>query len=120
MIENKEKIIAIAGPTCVGKSDYAVDIALRYNGEIVGADSVQIYKYLDIGSGKITKEEMRGVPHYLIGIKEPDEPFTVVDFLSEAKPIISDIISRGKLPVVVGGTGFYINALLHGDRKSVV
>ncbi len=114
MNSHKEKIVVIGGPTCIGKSDYAVELALKHNGEIIGADSVQIYKYLDIGSGKITKEEMRGIPHYLINIKEPDESFTVVDFMTEAKPIITDIISRGKLPILVGGTGFYINALLHG------
>ena len=114
MMDKKEKIIIIGGPTCIGKSDYAVEVALRCNGEIIGADSVQVYKYLNIGSGKITTEEMKGVTHYLIDLKDPTEPFTVVDFMNEIKPIISDVISRGKIPIIVGGTGFYINALLHG------
>ncbi len=109
-----EKIIVIGGPTCVGKSDKAVDIALEYGGEVVSADSVQIYRGLDIGSGKITKDEMRGVPHHMIDIIDPYETFTVMDFAERAKKVITDIISRGKLPVVVGGTGFYINALIHG------
>ncbi len=107
------KTIVIAGPTCVGKSDYAVDIALRYGGEIISADSVQIYRGLDIGSGKITKTEMKGVPHYMLDILDPDEQFTVVDYIERTKEIMTGIRSRGKLPVVVGGTGFYINALLH-------
>lgn len=102
---DKEKILVICGPTCVGKSDFAVDAAKKYDGEIIGVDSVQVYKLLDIGSGKITREEMRGVPHYLIDVKMPDESFSVVDFLNEAKPLITDIISRGKLPIIVGGTG---------------
>ena len=113
---DKEKILVICGPTCVGKSDFAVDAAKKYDGEIIGVGSVQVYKLLDIGSGKITREEMRGVPHYLIDVKMPDESFSVVDFLNEAKPLITDIISRGKLPIIVGGTGFYINALLHGYK----
>ena len=113
MTNNKEKIIVIGGPTCIGKSDYAVELALKYNGEVVGADSVQVYKYFDIGSGKITEFEMKGVPHHLISIKDPRESFTVVDFLDEAKRTITDIIQRNKLPIIVGGTGFYINSLLH-------
>ena len=112
---NKERIIVIGGPTCVGKSDYAVNIALKYDGEIVNADSVQLYKYLDIGSGKLTEEEMKGVPHHLMDILEPYvERYSVALYLEAAKHTITDIISRGKMPVVVGGTGFYINALLHG------
>lgn len=113
-LTEKEKILVIGGPTGVGKSAYAVDIALKYNGEIISADSVQVYRNLDIGSGKITKEEMRGVPHYMIDIIDPTQNFTVVDFIENARRHITDIISRGKLPIVVGGTGFYINALLHG------
>lgn len=111
-----ERIIVVGGPTCIGKSDYGVELALKYNGEIISADSVQIYRGLDIGSGKITKEEMRGIPHHMIDIIDPGEPFTVVDFTTRAKQLITDIISRGKLPIIVGGTGFYINALLHGYK----
>lgn len=110
----KERIIAIGGPTCVGKSAFAVKLARKYNGEIISADSVQIYRGLDIGSGKITEKEMRGIPHYMLSIIDPLTPFTVVDFVQKASEHISDIISRGKLPIVVGGTGFYLNALLNG------
>lgn len=110
----KERILVIGGPTGVGKSAYAVQVALKYNGEIISADSVQVYKNLDIGSGKITKEEMQGIPHHLIDVIEPTQEFSVVNFIERAKNCITDIISRGKLPIIVGGTGFYINALLHG------
>ena len=111
-----EKIIVIGGPTCIGKSDYGVELALKYHGEIISADSVQIYRGLNIGSGKLTAEEMRGVPHYMIDVVDPEDSFTVVDFTTRARALITDIISRGKLPIVVGGTGFYINALLHGYK----
>ena len=111
---HKERIIVIAGPTGVGKSDYGVYLAKKYNGEVISADSVQFYEGFDIGSGKLTNEEMQGIPHHMLNIADPREHFTVIRFLELAKPIISDIIRRGKIPFVVGGTGFYINALLHG------
>ena len=112
---DKERIIVIGGPTCVGKSDYAVKVALEIGGEVINADSVQIYKGLDIGSGKLTQEEMRGVPHHLMDIVDPsDDSYTVALYIRQAKSTITDIISRGKWPIIVGGTGFYINALLHG------
>lgn len=112
---SKERIVVIGGPTCVGKSDYAVDIAKRYDGEVISADSVQLYRRLDIGSGKLTKEEMQGVPHHMMDILDPSENrYSVALYMKEAQRIITDIISRKKLPVIVGGTGFYINALLHG------
>lgn len=112
--QGKERIIVVAGPTGIGKSAYGVEIAKKYNGEVVSADSVQIYRRLDIGSGKVTEAEMQGIPHHLLDIAEPYEQFTVVDFIDNARSTITDIIARGKLPIVVGGTGFYINALLHG------
>lgn len=112
----KERIIVIGGPTCIGKSDYAVELATKLDGEIISADSIQIYRGLDIGSGKITKQEMRGVPHHMIDIVDPEDPFTVVDFTTRAGELIRDIILRGKMPIIVGGTGFYINALLHGYK----
>ena len=111
---NKERIIVIAGPTGVGKSAYGVEIAKKYNGEVISADSVQIYKGLDVGSGKISQDEMHGVPHHMLDIAEPYEYFTVVQYIDTARTIIADIIHRGKVPIIVGGTGFYINALLHG------
>ena len=111
----KERILVIGGPTCVGKSDYAVNVALRTGGEIINADSVQIYKKLNIGSGKLTKEEMKGVPHHMMDFVDPSgNRYSVALYIEQAKHTITDIISRGKLPIIVGGTGFYINALLHG------
>lgn len=108
----KQKIIVIAGPTAVGKSGLAVDIAKRFNGEIISADSVQIYKGADIGSAKIKTSEMQGIPHHLIDIKQINETFSAGDFAKIASKVINDIILRGKLPIIVGGTGLYINALL--------
>lgn len=110
----KKKIIVIGGPTCVGKSGYAVELARKYNGEIISADSVQIYKCLNIGSGKITKEEMKGIPHHMLDIIGPLDSFTVIDFVEQADKLIDEITSRGKLPIIVGGTGFYIDMLLNG------
>jgi tRNA dimethylallyltransferase len=108
----KSKIIVIVGPTASGKSDLAVKIAKEKNGEIISADSRQVYKGLDIGSGKITKREMRGVPHFLLDIANPKKVFTVADFKRLGQKAIDDILSRGKVPVIVGGTGFYIDALV--------
>jgi len=113
MTSQKQKIVVIVGPTSSGKSDLAVELALRFNGEVVSADSRQVYKGLDIASGKITKEEMKGVPHHLLDIADPrTEVFTVSDFVEHAKHTITDIQSRGKLPIIAGGTMFYIDALL--------
>ena len=109
-----EKLIIIAGPTAVGKSGTAVSIAERFNGEVVSADSMQIYKGMDIGTAKVTAEEMRGIRHHLIDFKDPHEDYNVVEFQYMASTAISDINSRGKLPVLCGGTGFYIQALLYG------
>ncbi|MBR2500464.1 MAG: tRNA (adenosine(37)-N6)-dimethylallyltransferase MiaA [Clostridia bacterium] len=111
-MEQKKKIIVIAGPTATGKTKLSIDIAKAYGGEIVSSDSVQIYKRLDIGSAKPTKEEMSGITHHLIDILEPYESFSVADFVERAKDSIEDILSRGKLPIVVGGTGLYISSLV--------
>lgn len=113
---NKQKLIVVAGPTGVGKSDFGVELARKYNGEIISADSVQVYEGLDIGSGKITEEEMRGIPHHMLGFISPKKDFTVMQFIRKAKTLIKQIAARGKVPMIVGGTGFYINALLHGYR----
>lgn len=107
----KDKIIVLAGPTAVGKTELSIKLAERLNGEIVSVDSMQIYKYMDIGSAKVTKEEMRGIVHHMIDIVEPDVAFTVSDYKDLAIDIIKDILSRGKLPILTGGTGLYINAL---------
>lgn len=109
----KPKILVVCGPTATGKSDKAVEIALKRNGEIISADSRQVYKGLDIGSGKITKEEMRGVPHYLLDIADPKNIFSVEEFVEEGKKAIEKILNKGKLPIICGGTGFYIDALIY-------
>jgi len=109
----KTKIVVIVGPTAVGKSDYAVKYAIENNGEIISADSRQVYKGLDIGTGKITKEEMKGVPHHLLDVADPFQKFNVEKFKTLAQQAIEDIVSRGKLPIICGGTGFYIDALVN-------
>ncbi len=111
--DSKLRFIAIGGPTCIGKSAYAIKLAKKYNGEIISADSVQIYKKLNIGSGKVTEEEMQGIPHHLLDIIMPNQTITIADFADMARKCIKEIISRGKLPIVVGGTGLYIDALLN-------
>ncbi|EOU2020535.1 tRNA (adenosine(37)-N6)-dimethylallyltransferase MiaA [Clostridium perfringens] len=105
-------LLIIAGPTAVGKSDLSVDLAKKLNGEIISVDSMQIYKYMDIGSAKISKEEMGGIPHYLIDFVDPSKEFSVAEFKDLATEKIKDIQSRGKLPILVGGTGLYINSII--------
>lgn len=107
-------LIIIAGPTAVGKSDLAVKLAKKINGEIISADSMQVYKGMDIGSAKIKKEEMDGVKHFLIDILEPSDEFSVATFSDYANRACEEIIALGKIPIVCGGTGFYIQALLYG------
>ncbi len=109
----KEPLIILTGPTAVGKTKASIRLAKAVNGEIISADSIQVYKYMDIGSAKITKEEMQGIPHYLIDEKEPDEEFNVTVFQSLAKKYISEIRAKGKVPIIVGGTGFYIQSVLY-------
>lgn len=109
----KPKIIVILGPTATGKSDLAVRLAKKFNGEVVSADSRQVYKGMDVGTGKITSKEMRGVPHYLIDVANPKRRFTVVQYKKLAEKVISDIWKRGKLPILCGGTGLYIDALIY-------
>lgn len=107
----KKKLLVLAGPTAVGKTELSIKLAKELNGEIISTDSMQIYKHMDIGSAKITPEEMDGVPHHMIDIIEPNEEFSVAEFKQMAEKCIEDIISRGKLPILTGGTGLYINAL---------
>jgi tRNA dimethylallyltransferase len=111
-MDDMKKILVIVGPTASGKSDLAVKLALEFNDEIVSADSRQIYRGLNIASGKITESEMRGIPHYCLDIADPKERFTIIDWKKEAEKAIVNIHSRGKLPIVCGGTGFYISALI--------
>ena len=106
-------LVILVGPTAVGKTAASIGLAKALNGEIISGDSMQIFKGLDIGTAKITKEEMQGVPHHLIDIKEPWETFSVAEFKRLADEAIADIHARGKLPIIVGGTGFYINSVLY-------
>ena len=112
-LQNADKLIIIAGPTAVGKSDLGVELAVRMGGEIISADSMQVYKHMDIGTAKITGEEMRGIPHHMIDIIEPVEPYHVYDFKQRAQAACKEIYGRGHIPIIVGGTGFYIQALLY-------
>ena len=108
-----KKLIIISGPTAVGKTSISVRLAQMLNGEIISADSMQVYKGLDIGSAKITQQETEGIKHHLIDILEPDQNFDVQIFQKLAGEAIDDISSRGKLPIIVGGTGLYIKAALY-------
>lgn len=109
----KKSLVIIAGPTAVGKSDLSINLAKKINGEIISADSIQVYKYMNIGSAKLDKDEMQGIPHYLIDELEPDEDFNVMKFQEYAKKYINHIYSKNKIPIIVGGTGFYIQAILY-------
>lgn len=109
----KRPLIILTGPTAVGKTKASIGLAKALNGEIISADSMQVYKYMDIGSAKIRPEEMQGVKHYLVDELEPDEEFHVVRFQQMAKQAMEEIYAKGKVPIVVGGTGFYIQALLY-------
>jgi len=109
--ESLPKIITVVGPTASGKSDLAVDIAKRFNGEVVSADSRQVYKGMDIGTGKITEKEMKGVPHHMLDIASPKRRFTVLQYQKKARKAIAGILARGKVPIICGGTGFYIDAI---------
>lgn len=109
----KQKVIVIAGPTASGKSSLAIALAKKINGEIVSCDSMQIYKDMTIGTAKVTKEEQDGIPHYLIDFVSPDKRYTVSDFCKDAKIAIEKILSKGKVPILVGGTGLYINSLIY-------
>jgi len=108
----KPKILVILGPTAVGKSQLAVKLAKKLNGEIISADSRQVYKGLDLGTGKITKKEKQGIPHHLLDVASPKRKFTVAQYKKLADQKIEEIIKKGKLPIIVGGTGFYIKAVV--------
>ena len=110
---NEKNMVILTGPTAVGKSALSIALAKALDTGIISADSMQVYKHMDIGSAKITPEEMQGVPHALIDVYEPDEPFHVVQFQHDAKAAMEQFWDKGKLPLVVGGTGFYIQALLY-------
>lgn len=109
----KQPLIILTGPTAVGKTALSIELAKALNGEIISADSMQVYRHMDIGSAKIMPEEMEGVPHHLIDVLEPWEEFNVTRFQSMAKEAMAGIYSRGHVPIVTGGTGFYIQALAY-------
>ena len=108
------KILVICGPTASGKTALAVELARRHHGEVVSADSMQIYRRMDIGTAKPTREEMRGVPHHMLDVADPEEDFSVARYVDMAAKCVDDILSRGKLPILAGGTGLYIDSLLSG------
>lgn len=108
----KKPLIVLTGPTAVGKTSLSIALARAVEGEIISADSMQVYKHMDIGSAKIKKEEMEGIPHYLIDVLEPDEEFHVVHFQEMAQEAMKEIYSKGKIPILTGGTGFYIQAVV--------
>lgn len=112
-MKNAKRIIVVVGPTASGKSDFAVQLAHKENGEIISADSRQLYKGLDIGTGKITEEEMGGVPHHMLSVYDLDEEVSVARYARDATPILEDILARGKTPIICGGTGQYIDALVY-------
>ena len=109
----KQPLLIIAGPTATGKSAAAAELAIRMNGAVISADSMQVYRGMDIGSAKVTEEEMRGVPHYLIDCVDPSESWNVVRFQQKAREAVREISGSGRLPILCGGTGFYIQALLY-------
>lgn len=107
----KPPLLVLTGPTAVGKTKLSISLAKAINGEIISADSMQVYRHMDIGSAKIRKEEMEGVPHYLVDVLEPEEEFHIVKFQQMAKEAMKEIYSRNKIPILVGGTGFYIQSV---------
>jgi len=111
---NARKVIAILGPTGSGKTDLALEVAQAFDGEVVGCDSLQIYRYFDIGTAKLPPAERRGIPHHLIDILNPDQVFTAGEYARVARRVLDDVSARGRVPVVAGGTGFYFRALVDG------
>ena len=115
-LSEKLRVIAVGGPTATGKTALSVALAKRFGAEIISADSMQIYRGLDVGTAKVTPEEQQGIPHHLLDILPPEEPYSVADFTADASRLITEISGRGHLPIVAGGTGLYITSLLNGVR----
>ena len=111
---NKQKVIVICGPTASGKTALSIELAKKINGEIISSDSMQIYKDMNIGTAKPTKEEMQGIKHYLIDFVEPNIRYSVADFKKDAEKAIEEVLKKGKYPIIVGGTGLYIDSLIYG------
>lgn len=116
--EKQDKVVVIIGPTAVGKTKLSIELAKALNGEIISGDSMQIYRSMNIGTAKVTEEEMDGIPHYMIDIKNPEDAFSVAEFQELVRGHIADITSRGKLPIIVGGTGLYIQSVLYDYQFS--
>ena len=113
------QVVCVVGPTASGKTALGVWLAKHYNGEVVSCDSMQIYRRMDIGTAKPTREEMDGVPHHMIDVADPEEDYSAERYRREAVPVVDDILARGKLPIIVGGTGLYLDALLNGHDFAV-
>ena len=110
---HKPKVIVICGPTASGKTALSIELAKKINGEIISCDSMQIYKDMNIGTAKVTEEEMQGIKHYMIDFVSPDERYSVADYKNDAEKIIEIIINKGKTPIIVGGTGLYVDSLIY-------
>jgi tRNA dimethylallyltransferase len=117
-LDSKQKLLVIIGPTAVGKTKLSIELAKRFNGEIISGDSMQIYRGMDIGTAKIKKNEMGGIPHHLLDIRDPEEKFSVAEFQQLVRSKISEIAKKGKLPMIVGGTGLYIQSVLYDYQFS--
>ncbi len=111
---SKPKVVVICGPTASGKTALSIELAKKINGEIISSDSMQIYKDMDIGTAKPSKEEMQGIKHYMLDFVEPNKRYSVADFKKDAEKAIEDILEKGKVPIVVGGTGLYVDSLIYG------
>ena len=114
VLDEKKILVVVAGPTAVGKSELAAELAVRIRGEVISADSMQVYRHMDIGSAKVTLEEMRGVPHHMIDVADPDEDMDAARYAAMAGKLIDEIHGRGHIPILCGGTGFYIQAVARG------
>ena len=110
----KPKVIVICGPTASGKTALSIELAKKINGEIISSDSMQIYKYMDVGTAKPTQEEMQGIQHYLLNFVEPNQRYSVAEFKKDAENAIEQILAKGKVPIIVGGTGLYVDSLIYG------
>lgn len=113
MQNDKPFLIVLVGPTAVGKTEFSIELAKKVNGEIISGDSMQVYKQMDIGTAKITQDEMSGIPHHMIDILEPDENFSAYEFKNRAQRLIKEITARGHVPIITGGTGLYIQSLIY-------
>ncbi|WP_353437551.1 tRNA (adenosine(37)-N6)-dimethylallyltransferase MiaA [Staphylococcus coagulans] len=122
MIGKKPFIVVIVGPTASGKTELGVELAKEINGEVISGDSMQVYRGMDIGTAKVTESEMQGIPHHLINILNPDQTYSAYDFQQQARALITDITARGKTPIIVGGTGLYIQSVIYDyqfDKEEV-